>query len=220
MPYGVGGQRTYNGVAILAKANEPILTRDRLPGGPADDQSRYVEAAVQGCCLTKVGLTPCAFAILMNQCSHSGITKGTSGNVIPDCASIPVIEQTCRGTADRCGRGPLRARRGPCQRSHAGMGNVAAALTGERRGNCPRRASTPGGIWMPKQTGRGGLAPTRCLNTTGNALTLRPAGRRRQRPPESLGRGRRTPGTEKAPSPRRSAGEGHVGRGFALWPAG
>jgi exodeoxyribonuclease-3 len=42
------GQRTYNGVAILAKGNEPVLTRERLPGDPADDQSRYVEAAVRG----------------------------------------------------------------------------------------------------------------------------------------------------------------------------
>jgi exodeoxyribonuclease III len=41
------GQRTYNGVAILAR-NEPVLTRDRLPGDPADDQSRYIEAAVKG----------------------------------------------------------------------------------------------------------------------------------------------------------------------------
>jgi exodeoxyribonuclease-3 len=41
------GQRTYNGVAILA-GNEPVLTRDRLPGDPADEQSRYIEAAVQG----------------------------------------------------------------------------------------------------------------------------------------------------------------------------
>jgi exodeoxyribonuclease III len=41
------GQRTYNGVAILAR-NTPVLTRDRLPGDPADDQSRYIEAAVTG----------------------------------------------------------------------------------------------------------------------------------------------------------------------------
>jgi len=50
------GQRTYNGVAILAKANEPVLTRDRLPGGPADDQSRYVEAAVQGFLIASIYL--------------------------------------------------------------------------------------------------------------------------------------------------------------------
>jgi exodeoxyribonuclease-3 len=41
------GQRTWNGVAILAK-EKPVLIRDRLPGDPADGQSRYMEAAVAG----------------------------------------------------------------------------------------------------------------------------------------------------------------------------
>ena len=42
------GQRTWNGVAILAKDTEPIQTADRLPGDLTDDQSRYIEAAVEG----------------------------------------------------------------------------------------------------------------------------------------------------------------------------
>ena len=42
------GQRSWNGVAILARDREPVLTRRRLPGDPTDDQSRYVEAAVGG----------------------------------------------------------------------------------------------------------------------------------------------------------------------------
>lgn len=42
------GQRTYNGVAILARNSEPVLTRRGLPGDPDDAQSRYVEAAVNG----------------------------------------------------------------------------------------------------------------------------------------------------------------------------
>ena len=42
------GERRWNGVAILARGAEPVLTRDRLPGDPADTQSRYIEAAVQG----------------------------------------------------------------------------------------------------------------------------------------------------------------------------
>lgn len=41
-------QKTWNGVAILARNAEPILTRDALPGDPTDDQSRYIEAAVKG----------------------------------------------------------------------------------------------------------------------------------------------------------------------------
>jgi exodeoxyribonuclease-3 len=42
------GQRTWNGVAILAKGAAPIQTADRLPGGADDAQSRYIEAAVHG----------------------------------------------------------------------------------------------------------------------------------------------------------------------------
>jgi exodeoxyribonuclease III len=42
------GQRTWNGVAILARNAEPVLTRRSLPGDPSDQQSRYIEAAVDG----------------------------------------------------------------------------------------------------------------------------------------------------------------------------
>jgi exodeoxyribonuclease III len=42
------GQKTWNGVAILARGCAPIVTRTQLPGDPADHQSRYVEAAVNG----------------------------------------------------------------------------------------------------------------------------------------------------------------------------
>ena len=41
------GQRSWNGVAILARA-EPVPTRRTLPGDPDDTQARYIEAAVQG----------------------------------------------------------------------------------------------------------------------------------------------------------------------------
>jgi exodeoxyribonuclease-3 len=42
------GQKTWNGVAILARKNTPIVTRTALPGDPKDHQSRYIEAAVSG----------------------------------------------------------------------------------------------------------------------------------------------------------------------------
>jgi exodeoxyribonuclease III len=42
------GQRTWNGVAILSRAAEPIVTRTALPGDPTDTQSRYIEAAIGG----------------------------------------------------------------------------------------------------------------------------------------------------------------------------
>ncbi len=42
------GQKSWNGVAILARGTEPVLTRSELPGDPKDVQSRYIEAAGQG----------------------------------------------------------------------------------------------------------------------------------------------------------------------------
>jgi exodeoxyribonuclease-3 len=42
------GQKSWNGVAILARDTEPIETRRGLPGDPADRHSRYIEAAVDG----------------------------------------------------------------------------------------------------------------------------------------------------------------------------
>jgi exodeoxyribonuclease III len=42
------GEKSWNGVAILGRGGEPVLTRTGLPGDPADAQSRYIEAAVNG----------------------------------------------------------------------------------------------------------------------------------------------------------------------------
>jgi exodeoxyribonuclease III len=42
------GQKSWNGVAILARGAEPIETRRGLPGDADDAHSRYLEAAVQG----------------------------------------------------------------------------------------------------------------------------------------------------------------------------
>jgi exodeoxyribonuclease-3 len=42
------GESSWNGVAILARGSEPVLTRTELPGDPDDKQSRYIEAAVNG----------------------------------------------------------------------------------------------------------------------------------------------------------------------------
>lgn len=42
------GQKSWNGVAILARGGDPLQTRRGLPGGPDDVQSRYIEAAVGG----------------------------------------------------------------------------------------------------------------------------------------------------------------------------
>ena len=48
------GEKSWNGVAILARDAEPILTRNRLTGDPADTQSRYIEAAVNGVLVTSL----------------------------------------------------------------------------------------------------------------------------------------------------------------------
>jgi len=42
------GQKSWNGVAILAKDDEPVETRRGLAGDPDDTHSRYIEAAVKG----------------------------------------------------------------------------------------------------------------------------------------------------------------------------
>ena len=42
------GEVAWNGVAILARGGEPIVTRRALPGDLADRSARYLEAAIEG----------------------------------------------------------------------------------------------------------------------------------------------------------------------------
>jgi exodeoxyribonuclease-3 len=42
------GEKSWNGVAILARDGEGVVTRIELPGDPEDRHSRYFEAAVSG----------------------------------------------------------------------------------------------------------------------------------------------------------------------------
>ena len=44
----VAGQKTYNGVAILSRYPIDSVTATSLPGDPADEQARYVEAVTGG----------------------------------------------------------------------------------------------------------------------------------------------------------------------------
>jgi exodeoxyribonuclease III len=48
------GQKTWNGVAILARDSTPVLTRTELPGDPSDQQARYIEAAVRGILIASI----------------------------------------------------------------------------------------------------------------------------------------------------------------------
>jgi exodeoxyribonuclease III len=50
------GERSWNGVAILARNQAPVLTRSSLPGDPKDIQARYIEAAVNGILITSIYL--------------------------------------------------------------------------------------------------------------------------------------------------------------------
>ena len=50
------GQKTWNGVAILARKAEPILIRDALPGAADDREARYIEAAIRGIVVTSIYL--------------------------------------------------------------------------------------------------------------------------------------------------------------------
>jgi bifunctional non-homologous end joining protein LigD len=44
----VVGQRSWNGVALLARGHEPLPVVKALPGDPKDKEARYVEAAIHG----------------------------------------------------------------------------------------------------------------------------------------------------------------------------
>ncbi|HLX14551.1 MAG TPA: exodeoxyribonuclease III [Bradyrhizobium sp.] len=50
------GQRTWNGVAILAREANPVLIRTELPGDATDNEARYIEAAVMGIIVTSLYL--------------------------------------------------------------------------------------------------------------------------------------------------------------------
>jgi exodeoxyribonuclease-3 len=42
------GQKSWNGVALLARGSDPVEIRRSLPGDVHDDQARYLEAAISG----------------------------------------------------------------------------------------------------------------------------------------------------------------------------
>jgi exodeoxyribonuclease-3 len=50
------GERSWNGVAILARDCDPVLTRSSFPGNPDDRQARYIEAAVNGVLIASIYL--------------------------------------------------------------------------------------------------------------------------------------------------------------------
>jgi exodeoxyribonuclease III len=62
------GERSWNGVAILARHHVPVLTCTSLPGNPdghqaEDHQARYIEAAVQGVLVNEFDIEEAALKI-------------------------------------------------------------------------------------------------------------------------------------------------------------
>lgn len=58
------GERSWNGVAILARKHLPVLTRTSLPGNPEDRQARYIEAVIQGVLVTSIHIVTFAWSFL------------------------------------------------------------------------------------------------------------------------------------------------------------
>jgi len=56
--YGVvwHGQKSWNGVAVLARGTQPVLRQKGLAGEPEDEQSRYIEAEVNGVVIASIYL--------------------------------------------------------------------------------------------------------------------------------------------------------------------
>src|SRR6201996_3986112 len=50
------GQKTWNGVAILARNADPVLIRTALPGNNKDNEERHIEAAFRGVIVTSLYL--------------------------------------------------------------------------------------------------------------------------------------------------------------------
>jgi exodeoxyribonuclease III len=50
------GQKSWNGVALLARNADPVLIRTELPGARSDHEARYIEAAVNGIIITSIYL--------------------------------------------------------------------------------------------------------------------------------------------------------------------
>jgi len=70
------GERSWNGVAILARGVDPVQIRSVLPGNSADLQARYLEAAING---ILVASSTCQTAILSPVRSSPISWPGSSG---------------------------------------------------------------------------------------------------------------------------------------------
>ena len=90
------GQKSWNGVAILARGAEPIETRRGSPGDPDDTHSRYIEAAVNG--------------ILIGNPLPAQRQSGARAEVRLQAPLVRTPDRPCRDTADYGRAGSPRRR--------------------------------------------------------------------------------------------------------------
>src|SRR5439155_1581926 len=120
--YGViwHGQKSWNGVAILARNSEPLEIRRALPGDADDVNSRYIEATVNGVVI--------------------GCLYLPNGNPAPgpkfdyklrwlDRLIAHAAEPPARAATGECGRGSQRTRLGKSERSRTHVGAVAGLVS-------------------------------------------------------------------------------------------
>ena len=111
------GQKSWNGVAILARGCEPVVTRTELPGDPADTQSRYIEAAVNG---VLIGCALCAerqsaarpeirLQARVDRAARRARGRALRGRTCRSCS--PATTTSCRPTATSTRPSPTRRTR-------------------------------------------------------------------------------------------------------------
>ena len=79
------GQKPWNGVPILARNAEPVLTRTALPGDRDDHEARYIEAAVRGVIVTSIYLPNGNPPLGLTQ-----IQSSPSGGIMVPLVSTPI----------------------------------------------------------------------------------------------------------------------------------
>jgi hypothetical protein len=135
------GQKSWNGVAILARDEVPVEIRRGLPGDPDDTHSRYIEAAIDGMI---VDASICRTAIprrdpnsIINSAGSTGwrsMPKTCSRPAIQSCS--PAITTSCRpiSTSTRRKDGSMTLCSGPRCGTPIGALSRRAGLT--RCGPC------------------------------------------------------------------------------------
>lgn len=79
------GQKSWNGVAILARNEKPTETRRGLPGDPDDTHSRYIEADIGGVTSSH----------RMMRCSHCVLRNGVAPRHVPTGTLPPATRPVC-----------------------------------------------------------------------------------------------------------------------------